>query len=153
MTRSSQLNLDKVKDKDGIWAVTIRYHDGLFYLIGTASNCGGNFYMTAKNPSGEWADPVWLKDAPGIDASIFWDDDGKCYYTGNRFDFKKTWPSQCAIWAQELDLNKQALIGERPILTYGFGASFNKMTKIGETQSFKVIISCLNKLAINYSFL
>lgn len=120
ITRPSQLNLNKVKDKDGIWAVTIRYHDGLFYLIGTASNCGGNFYMTAKDPAGEWSDPVWLKDAPGIDASIFWDDDGRCYYTGNRFDFKKTWPSQCAIWTQELDLNKQALTGERPILTYGY---------------------------------
>lgn len=120
ITRPSQLHLDKVADKDGIWAITIRYHDGLFYLIGTASNCGGNFYMTAKNPAGEWSDPVWLKDAPGIDASLFWDDDGKCYYTGNRFDFKKAWPSQCAIWAQELDLNKQALIGQRSILTYGY---------------------------------
>lgn len=120
ITRPSQLRMEKVADKDGIWAVTIRYHDGLFYLIGTASNCGGNFYLTAKNPAGEWSDPVWLKDAPGIDASIFWDDDGKCYYTGNRFDLKKDWPSQCAIWAQELDLDKQALTGERKILSYGY---------------------------------
>jgi len=120
MTRPAQLNLNNVKDKDGIWAVTIRHHDGLFYLIGTASKSGGNFYMTAKDAAGPWSDPVWLKDAPGIDASLLWDDNGKCYYTGNRFDFDKTWPSQCAIWQQELDLKKQALIGERKILTYGY---------------------------------
>jgi xylan 1,4-beta-xylosidase len=123
ITRPSQLNLKGVKDKDGIWAVTIRYHEGLFYLIGTASNCGGNFYMTAKDPAGVWSDPVWLKDAPGIDASIFWDDDGKCYYTGNRYDFKKAWPSQSAIWIQELDLNKQALTGQRSMLTYGYASN------------------------------
>jgi len=120
ITRPAQLNLNNVKDKDGIWAVTIRHHDGLFYLIGTASNCGGNFYLTAKDPAGPWSDPVWLKDAPGIDASLFWDDNGKCFYTGNRFDFEKAWPSQCAIWQQELDLKKQALTGECKILTYGY---------------------------------
>ena len=60
-------------DNDGIWAPTLRYHNGTFYLITTAHGCGGNFYMTAKNPAGPWSDPVWLKDAPGIDPSLFFD--------------------------------------------------------------------------------
>lgn len=119
ITKSSQLHLNGVKDDDGIWAVTIRYHNGLFYLIGTANKAGGNFLMTAKDPAGEWSDPIWLKDAPGIDASLFWDDDGKCYYIGNRFDQPKAWPAQVAIWAQELNLNQMKLVGERQILTYG----------------------------------
>lgn len=58
-------------DNDGIWAPTLRYHNGTFYLITTAHGCGGNFYMTTKNPAGPWSDPVWLKDAPGIDPSLF----------------------------------------------------------------------------------
>ena len=120
ITRPSQLKLDGVDDKNGIWAVTIRYHDGIFYLIGTASHCGGNFYMTAKDPAGQWSDPIWLTDAPGIDASIFWGDNGTCYYAGNRYDFKKAWPSQCEIWMQELDLKKKALTGERYPLSYGY---------------------------------
>lgn len=89
------------------WAPTLRYHNGTFYLITTAHGCGGNFYMTTKNPAGPWSDPVWLKDAPGIDPSLFFDEDGRCYYTGNRWDFKSAWPAQCAVWMQELDLQKR----------------------------------------------
>lgn len=120
ISRPEQLNFDGLKDKNGIWAVTIRHHDGLFYLITTCSDCDGNFYITAKDPAGSWSDPVWLKDATGIDPSLMWDDNGKCYYTGNSWDFKKSWPGQCAIWAQELDLKQQKLVGEKKILTYGY---------------------------------
>ena len=110
-------------DNDGIWAPTLRYHNGTFYLITTAHGCGGNFYMTTKNPAGPWSDPVWLKDAPGIDPSLFFDEDGRCYYTGNRWDFKSTWPAQCAVWMQELDLQKRCLVGERKTLAYGHAAN------------------------------
>ena len=138
ITRPNQLNFNGLKDKSGIWAVTIRYHDGLFYLITTCSDCGGNFFITAKDPAGPWSDPIWLKDAPGIDASLLWDTDGKCYYTGNTWDFKKSWASQCAIWAQELDLNQNKLVGERKILTYGYAnnagyAESPHLYKIGES--------------------
>ena len=117
--RPDMIDMDGLNDNDGIWAPTIRYHDGLFYIITTASKSGGNFYITATNPEGPWSDPIWIKDAPGIDPSLFWDDDGKCYYTGNTWDFKKSWPSQCAVWMQELDLTQGKLIGERKILSYG----------------------------------
>ena len=117
--RPDMVNLDGLDDNNGIWAVTIREHDGLFYLITTCNKAGGNFYLTAKDPAGPWSDPIWLPDAPGIDPSLFWDDDGRCYYTGNTWDFKKDWPSQCAVWMQELDLKQQKLVGERKLLAYG----------------------------------
>ena len=110
-------------DNGGIWASTLRYHNGTFYLITTAHGCGGNFYMTTKNPAGPWSDPVWLKDAPSIDPSLFFDEDGRCYYTGNRWDFKSAWPAQCAVWMQELDLQKRCLVGERKTLAYGHAAN------------------------------
>jgi alpha-N-arabinofuranosidase len=119
ITRPEQLEFNGIKDKKGIWAVTIRYHKGLFYLITTCSDCGGNFYVTAKNPTGEWSDPVWLNEAKGIDPSLFWDDDDKCYYTGNYWDFKGSWPGHCAIWGQELDLKQQKLVGDMKVLTSG----------------------------------
>lgn len=119
LDRPDMINMNGLDDNDGIWAVTIRYYDGVFYLITTANKCGGNFYMTARNPKGPWSNPVWLKDAPGIDASLFWDGNGKCYYTGNTWDFKSQWPAQCAIWMQELNLVEGKLIGKRRFLTYG----------------------------------
>ena len=117
--RPNMVNMDGLNDNNGIWAVTIRYHKGIFYLITTANESGGNFYMTATDPKGPWSDPIWLKDAVGIDPSLFWDDDGRCYYVGNSWDFKKAWPAQCAIWMQELDFTQNKLIGKRKILTYG----------------------------------
>jgi xylan 1,4-beta-xylosidase len=113
------IDLNGLEDNYGIWAVTIRYHDGVFYLITTCNKCGGNFYITATDPRGPWSDPVWIEDATGIDPSLFWDDDGRCYYTGNAWNFKKAWPSQVVIWMQELDLTQGKLIGERKELSYG----------------------------------
>ena len=119
INRPDMIDMNNLNDNDGIWAPTIRYHDGLFYLITTANKSGGNFYVTASDPKGPWSDPVWLKNAIGIDPSLFWDEDGKCYYTGNSWDFKKSWPGQCAVWIQELDLSQKKLVGERKILSYG----------------------------------
>ena len=65
LTRKEQLpNLIDTETSRGIYAPTLRYHDGLFYMITTCVQCDGNFYVTAKDPAGEWSDPVWLKDAP-----------------------------------------------------------------------------------------
>jgi alpha-N-arabinofuranosidase len=123
ISRASQVDFTGMLDKDGIWAATIRYHNGLFYLVTTAHYCGGNFYITASNPAGPWSDPVWLKDAPGIDASLTWDKDGTCYYTGNDWNFQKAWSSQCALWGQQLDLIQKKLVGERTVLSYGHAAN------------------------------
>lgn len=125
LEKPGQIDLTAVTDKNGIWAPTIRHHDGVFYIISTCNTCGGNFYITAKDPRGPWSNPVWLTDAPGIDPSLFWDDDGKCYYTGNRWDIKTAdkWPGQTSIWMQELDLKKQQLIGEPKLLTYGHASN------------------------------
>ncbi|MBN1457129.1 MAG: glycoside hydrolase family 43 protein [Sedimentisphaerales bacterium] len=80
LTRKSQLPLDKVKASGGIYAPTLRYNNGIFYMVTTNVGGGGNFYVTAKNPAGPWSEPVWL-DEGGIDPSLFFDDDGKVYYT------------------------------------------------------------------------
>lgn len=65
----------------GIFAPTLRYHAGTFYLITTNLGSKGNFFVTATNPAGPWSDPVWV-NLPGIDPSLFFDDDGKVCVTG-----------------------------------------------------------------------
>ena len=119
LNRPEQLNLDSMRVSGGLYAPTIRYHNDTFYVINTCVGRpgGGNFYVYATNPAGPWSNPIWLKDAPGIDPSLFFDDDGKAYYTGNGKPVDNTPDSKKRhIWLQELDLKSQKLVGERSII-------------------------------------
>ncbi|MEY7848506.1 glycoside hydrolase family 43 protein [Natrarchaeobius sp. A-rgal3] len=79
LTREAQLELDDADPSDGIYAPTLRHHDGTFYMVTTNVSAGGHFFVTAEDPGGEWSDPTWV-DAPGIDPDLFWDD-GTAYFT------------------------------------------------------------------------
>lgn len=82
LTRKSQLDLDGAPASSGIYAPTIRYYDGLFYMVTTNMNGGkGNFLVYTDDPSGEWSEPVWLEQG-GIDPSLYFED-GRCYLTTN----------------------------------------------------------------------
>lgn len=115
LTRRSQLVLDGASMSRGIYAPSIRYHKGLFYMITTNVSHGGNFYVTAADPAGEWSDPIYLKvpegaDA-GIDPSLYFEGD-KCYYVGQRQKADARFYGDCEVWLQELDLIKGELVGK-----------------------------------------
>lgn len=114
LERPSQIPLEGCGHSQGIYAPTIRYHDGTFYMITTNVSGGGNFYVTAQDPKGPWSDPVWLgEEAPGIDPSLFFDEDGTCYYVGTRPNPEGVrYNGDWEIWVQELDLEKGCLTGE-----------------------------------------
>lgn len=114
LTRKSQLNLDRMRSSGGIFAPTLRYHDGTFYLITTLVWGGGNFYVTATNAAGPWSEPIWL-DRAGIDPSLFFDEDGKTYYT-RQVDGERGYSGQ-----QLLDLRTGKLEGEIKELWRGTG--------------------------------
>jgi alpha-N-arabinofuranosidase len=84
LTRESQLNLAGVYSSGGIYAPTLRHHDGRFYMITTlvgSPKRGGNFYVTATDPRGPWSDPIWLDHGEhgGFDPSLLFAD-GAAYY-------------------------------------------------------------------------
>lgn len=115
LTRKSQLVLDGATISRGIFAPSIRYHNGMFIMITTNVSHGGNFYVTASDPAGEWSDPVYLKvpegtDA-GIDPSLYFEGD-QCYYIGQRQKADARFWGDCEVWMQELDLAKGELVGE-----------------------------------------
>lgn len=83
LDRKEQLELSKAQITLGIFAPTIRYNNGVFYMITTNITDKGNFYVTAKNPAGPWSNPIWI-ETPGIDPSLFFDDDGKVYVTSTQ---------------------------------------------------------------------
>lgn len=86
--RCDQLDYKNCETSLGLWAPTIRYYQGKFYIINTFVSEGrearrDNFIITADHPEGPWSDPVFIKGADGIDPSIFFDDDGRMWYAGN----------------------------------------------------------------------
>lgn len=102
LDRPSQLPLDWQHISGGVYAPTIRWHDGLFYMVTTNVSHGGNFYVTAEDPAGPWSEPRYIQGAPGIDPTIFWDDDGAAYMMGTT-DWAEQKPG---VWVGLLDLAK-----------------------------------------------
>ncbi len=114
LEREEQLRVEGDEISRGIFAPTIRYHEGTFYMITTNVSYGGNFIVTAKNPEGPWSDPYYLgEEAAGIDPSLFFDEDGKCYYCGTRPNPEGVrYNGDWEIWVQELDLSTMKLTGD-----------------------------------------
>ena len=79
LDRRSQLELEGCRNSGGIYAPTIRFHNGMFYMITTNVTDKGNFVVHSDSVDGDWSEPAWI-DQGGIDPSLFWDDDDKCYY-------------------------------------------------------------------------
>ena len=82
LDRSEQVNLLDNNIAAGIYAPTIRFHQGTFYVICTNVGHGGNFIVTATNPAGPWSKPIFITAAAGIDPSLFFAEDGRVYYAG-----------------------------------------------------------------------
>ena len=121
------VNLVDVQSDGGIHAPSIRWHDGLFYVITTnVYNPGNgqptrmvNFIITAEDVAGPWSEPHVIEGAPGIDPDIFFDDDGRVWYVGNHGPPDPEFVGQGEIWLQQLDLDNWQLVGERYFLWRG----------------------------------
>jgi len=80
LTRPSQVDLRGTDGNSGIYAPTIRCHNGRFYMVTTVFPSRRHFYVWTDNPAGEWSEPVVIDFAIGsCDPTLFFDDD-KCYF-------------------------------------------------------------------------
>lgn len=82
---------DQVPHGKKVWAPCIRYHEGMYYIYWGDPD-KGIFLVQAKDPLGEWSDPILVKEGKGmIDPAPLWDDDGKVYlahaWAGSRAGF------------------------------------------------------------------
>lgn len=80
------------RHSEGVWAPSIRYHDGLYYIYYGMPD-EGIYVITAENPLGPWSKPVCVRPAKGfIDPCPYWDEDGRAYiihaYARSRIGFK-----------------------------------------------------------------
>jgi len=117
--RPTQLDFDGLGMSRGVFAPTIEYHDGTFFVVNTSVDAGGNFIATAKDPAGPWSDPIWLKGIDGIDPSLFFDD-GKVFLINNDApEGKPLYEGHRAIWMQQLDAKTLQPFGPRKVLLNG----------------------------------
>lgn len=113
MTKENGFHVDHTYGANGVMAPTIRYNNGTFYIINANFADNGNFIVTAEDPAGPWSMPHYMTDVPGIDASLFFDNDGQCYVigTGNVWD-NGTGVMERGIWMAKYDIENYKMAGE-----------------------------------------
>lgn len=114
LTRDSQLPLGDTGCSGGIYAPTIRYHNGMFYMVTTNVTVGKHFFVYTEDPSGEWSEPVWL-EGDGIDPSLFFDEDGKVYFT---------WSQYGAIYQYEIEMKTGKPLTPERLIWAGTGGRY-----------------------------
>ena len=119
LTRKSQLDLTGIVDSGGVWAPSLSYADGQFWLIYTKIyTCGmgrpfkdiGIYLTTARNILGPWSEPIALNSI-GFDPSLFHDDDGRKWLVNMEWDFRKDRHRFAGIVIQEYDPVTKKLVG------------------------------------------
>ncbi|PWS32849.1 glycoside hydrolase family 43 protein [Pedobacter paludis] len=104
----------------GLFAPSINYFKGTYYLTCTLIDRKGNFVMTAKNPAGPWSNPTWLPEVKGIDPSLFFDTD-KAYivYNSDAPENKPLYSGHRTIRTFEFDPVNLKVVGEEKQLVNG----------------------------------
>lgn len=117
----SWIGLDGFDSSDGIWAPTIRHHRGLFYVVFTLARGRtgvATYVCTASDPAGHWTlDEV--KGAEGIDPSLFFDEDGTCWFSAARDAIDPAAYGPGEIWVQQFDAASRTLVGRRRAVWHG----------------------------------
>lgn len=99
----------------GVWAPSIRFHGGVFYIYWGDPDFG-IFVVKTRDPYGEWDAPVLVKAGKGmIDPCPLWDDDGRVYlahaWAGSRAKFNSV------LTVCELNKEGTAVISD-PVLVF-----------------------------------
>lgn len=112
LSNTSQANIADEPPDGGIWAPTIRYHVGKFYVITYNQKLLRQLYITSEDPFGKCSGPC-LIDLDRIDPPLFFDEDGKVYlhYAGG----------QKGIYQCQIDIDTGSLITQPQLTWKGTG--------------------------------
>ena len=99
-----------VQHGNGVWAPSIRYHDGQYYIYWGDPDYGVFMVKTLNgDPAGEWTDPLLVIEGKGyIDTTPLWDEDGRCYLVNG-------WANSRAKFASVLTVRELSADGTRAI--------------------------------------
>ena len=104
---------------NGVWAPSIRYHNGEFYIYWGDPDFGV-YMVKTKDPAGEWENPVCVIKGQGyIDTTPLWDDDGRCYLVNGWANSRSKFASVLTV--RELSADGTKAIGQPVIVFDGNG--------------------------------
>ncbi|MBB6731239.1 glycoside hydrolase family 43 protein [Cohnella zeiphila] len=118
LNTEEQLPLAHAGSSGGIYAPTIRYHDGWFYMATTNVSGVGNFYVRSNQPAGPWSDPIPVAQQ-GIDPSLLFDEDGRVYFQSTCSGHEGEGIYQC-----EIDISTGSLLTESRLIWRGTGGAY-----------------------------
>ena len=103
----------------GVWAPSIRYHQGEYYIYWGDPDYGV-YMVKTKDPAGEWENPVCVIEGQGyIDTTPLWDDDGRCYLVNGWANSRSKFASVLTV--RELSADGTKAIGQPVIVFDGNG--------------------------------
>jgi beta-xylosidase len=110
---------DTVRHGGGVWAPSIRYHKGEFYIYYPDPDFG-IYLVKAKNIEGPWSEPKLVLAGKGlIDPCPLWDEDGRAWlvhaYAGSRAGIKSI------LAVRQLSLDGTYTLDEGRIVYDGHG--------------------------------
>ena len=92
----------------GVWAPSIRYHQGEYYIYWGDPDYGV-YMVKTKNPAGDWEAPVCVIEGKGmIYTTPLWDEDGRCYLVNG-------WANSRGKFASVLCVRELSADGKRAI--------------------------------------
>ncbi|MDX6765210.1 MAG: glycoside hydrolase family 43 protein [Candidatus Methylacidiphilales bacterium] len=115
LDRGSQIDLSRTPTSQGLFAPTIRFHGGRFYLVCTDVSGIGNFIIQAERAEGPWSDPLPIA-IEGIDPSLF-------FYRGEAW-LTVSAPDQQGIWLARLDVESGCLLDAPSLVWKGTGGKY-----------------------------
>ena len=92
----------------GVWAPSIRFHDGWYYIYWGDPDFGV-YMVKTQDPAGKWTAPLCVIKGQGyIDTTPLWDEDGRCYMVNG-------WANSRSKFASVLTVREISADGTKPI--------------------------------------
>lgn len=115
-------DLRGIPDSGGVWAPSLSYADGLFWLAySVVRTMDGddkdidNYLVTASSVTGPWSEPVHL-GSRGFDFSFFHDPDGTHWIVGVQWDHRPEHPSFSGLVLEQYLPDERGTAGETAVL-------------------------------------
>ena len=117
-TDDEQTRLARVPTGLGVWAPTIRHHDGRFHVIVSIPGSGRRCVVySADRAEGPWTAGITIPAVGGIDPDLMWSEDGTAWVTfaGGMLD-QQEYPYEETIRQVPVDLRTGTALGAvRPV--------------------------------------